>query len=184
MAISYLGTHVPPSQNARARRRRVSARYSVTQAPWVFKAVARFSTSAAKKRSPLSVAVPSRIVRRTTSSLQVYKGGSVSLTLVLTPCFNHFTCWSGMSHRGCRCDTDRSDNSHPDLGSRDGVLRSTEGSQTPLTGSHREREVRVAAVARGGYVVRPDIRRELQRVPSLPTRILGMGHCVDKRGDG
>src|SRR5262249_49347727 len=58
-------------QKASARSRRHSSMYSVTQAPCVFKASDRFFTSAAKNRSPVSVAVPSKIVRRAASTLRL-----------------------------------------------------------------------------------------------------------------
>src|SRR5215470_4159009 len=79
-SISYskFGTHSPPSQNASARRRRDSGRYSVTHAPCVPRTRARLSTSVWKKRSPVWVAVPSMIERSAALSSRPWSGGRVS----------------------------------------------------------------------------------------------------------
>src|SRR5262249_18708970 len=64
IGCSKFSTHSPPILNASARRTRARGSNSVTHAPRVPRARARFSTSARKKPSPISLAVPSSTMRR------------------------------------------------------------------------------------------------------------------------
>ena len=59
MACSYCSRKPPLSQNAKARSRLVSGRYSVIQAPQVCSASLRFRAKARKNSEPVSDAVPS-----------------------------------------------------------------------------------------------------------------------------
>jgi hypothetical protein len=74
-SISYsYSRNSPAHQKARALRRLARGSYSVTHAPRVPRAFAKFSTSTSKKRTPVSDAVPSRIRRNTTSASGLRKG--------------------------------------------------------------------------------------------------------------
>ena len=64
----------PSAQYASARSCRVSSMYSVTQALWVLSTFDKATTRASKKRSPVTVAVPSRMLRKALFSSAIRSG--------------------------------------------------------------------------------------------------------------